>query len=57
MTSISSTTTGPRWSLISAGIGITPVLAMLHALAAARSSRDVWWLHTTRNRETQAFNS
>jgi ferredoxin-NADP reductase/MOSC domain-containing protein YiiM len=41
--------------LISAGIGITPVLAMLHALAAARSSRNVWWLHTTRNRETQAF--
>jgi ferredoxin-NADP reductase/MOSC domain-containing protein YiiM/ferredoxin len=41
--------------LISAGIGITPVLAMLHALAAAGSSREIWWLHTTRNRETQAF--
>jgi ferredoxin-NADP reductase/MOSC domain-containing protein YiiM len=41
--------------LISAGIGITPVLAMLHALAAARSSRDVWWVHTTRSCETQAF--
>lgn len=41
--------------LISAGIGITPVLAMLHALSAARSARDIWWLHTTRNRETQAF--
>jgi ferredoxin-NADP reductase/MOSC domain-containing protein YiiM len=41
--------------LMSAGIGITPVLAMLHALAAARSSRDIWWLHTSRNRETQAF--
>ena len=41
--------------LISAGIGITPVLAMLHALAAAGSSRDIWWLHTTRNRETQSF--
>jgi ferredoxin-NADP reductase/MOSC domain-containing protein YiiM/ferredoxin len=41
--------------LISAGIGITPVLAMLHALATARSTRDIWWLHTTRNRETQAF--
>jgi ferredoxin-NADP reductase/MOSC domain-containing protein YiiM len=43
--------------LLSAGIGITPVLAMLHALAAARSSREIWWLHTTRNRETQAFAS
>jgi ferredoxin-NADP reductase/MOSC domain-containing protein YiiM/ferredoxin len=42
-------------ALISAGIGITPVLAMLHALSAARSTRQIWWLHTTRNRETQAF--
>ncbi|MEM6108159.1 MOSC domain-containing protein [Mycobacterium sp. 050272] len=41
--------------LMSAGIGITPVLAMLHALAAAHSARDIWWLHTSRNRETQAF--
>jgi ferredoxin-NADP reductase/MOSC domain-containing protein YiiM len=41
--------------LISAGIGITPVLAMLHALSAAPSAREIWWLHTTRNRETQAF--
>ncbi|OBF87869.1 sulfurase [Mycobacterium sp. 852002-51163_SCH5372311] len=41
--------------LISAGIGVTPVLAMLHALSAAHSSREIWWLHTTRNRETQVF--
>ena len=41
--------------LVSAGIGITPVLAMLHALSAAHSGREIWWLHTTRNRETQAF--
>jgi ferredoxin-NADP reductase/MOSC domain-containing protein YiiM len=41
--------------LISAGIGVTPVLAMLHALSAASSGRDIWWLHTTRNSETQAF--
>jgi ferredoxin-NADP reductase/MOSC domain-containing protein YiiM len=41
--------------LISAGIGVTPVLAMLHALSAARSTREIWWLHTNRNRETQAF--
>lgn len=41
--------------LLSAGIGITPVLAMLHALAAAHSARDIWWLHTTRSRQTQAF--
>lgn len=41
--------------LISAGIGITPVLAMLHSLAAADSHRDIWWLHITRIRENQAF--
>ncbi|OBK17428.1 MOSC and FAD-binding oxidoreductase domain-containing protein [Mycobacterium sp. 1245852.3] len=41
--------------LFSAGIGATPVLAMLHALSAAGSRRDIWWLHTTRNRETQVF--
>jgi ferredoxin-NADP reductase/MOSC domain-containing protein YiiM len=46
---------GPAVVLISAGIGVTPVLAMLHALSAAGSGRDIWWLHTTRNRETQAF--
>jgi ferredoxin-NADP reductase len=34
--------------LISAGIGITPVLAMLHQLAADHSEREVWWLHGAR---------
>ncbi|RAU96492.1 sulfurase [Mycobacterium colombiense] len=46
--------TGPV-ILFSAGIGATPVLAMLHALSAAGSRRDIWWLHTTRSRETQVF--
>lgn len=41
--------------LISAGIGVTPVLAMLYALSAVGSRRDIWWLYTTRNRETHAF--
>jgi len=43
--------------LISAGIGVTPVLAMLHALAAASSTRDVRWLHTTRSAAEHAFAS
>ena len=34
--------------LISAGIGVTPVLAMLHQLAAARSARDIWWIYGAR---------
>jgi ferredoxin-NADP reductase/MOSC domain-containing protein YiiM/ferredoxin len=41
--------------LLSAGIGVTPVLAMLHALAAARSRREVWWLHTARSAAEHAF--
>ena len=41
--------------LMSAGIGLTPVLAMLHALAAAGSRRDVWWIHGARNRAEHAL--
>ncbi len=41
--------------LISAGIGATPVLAMLHALAAAGSGRDIWWLHGARSRAGEPF--
>jgi len=41
--------------LMSAGIGVTPVLAMLHALAAEASPREVWWLHGTRNGREHAF--
>jgi ferredoxin-NADP reductase/MOSC domain-containing protein YiiM len=41
--------------LISAGVGATPVLAMLHALAAARSTRDIWWLHGARRRADEPF--
>jgi len=41
--------------LISAGVGATPVLAMLHALVAAGSGRDVWWLHSARSRAEEPF--
>jgi ferredoxin-NADP reductase/MOSC domain-containing protein YiiM len=41
--------------LLSAGIGATPVLAMLYALAAARSTRKVLWLYTARDREHHPF--
>lgn len=33
--------------LLSAGVGVTPVLAMLHALKG--TGREVFWLHTTRS--------
>ena len=41
--------------LLSAGVGATPVLAMLHALAAEKSSNPVWWLYGARNREEHPF--
>jgi ferredoxin-NADP reductase/MOSC domain-containing protein YiiM/ferredoxin len=41
--------------LISAGIGATPVLAMLHALAEAQSAREIWWLHAARSSRDQSF--
>jgi ferredoxin len=41
--------------LISAGVGATPVLAMLHALAREHSSRPVWWVHGARNHDEHAF--
>jgi ferredoxin-NADP reductase/MOSC domain-containing protein YiiM/ferredoxin len=41
--------------LLSAGIGLTPVLAMLRALAAGASRREVWWIHGARNGGENAF--
>jgi ferredoxin-NADP reductase/MOSC domain-containing protein YiiM/ferredoxin len=41
--------------LVSAGIGVTPVLAMLHQLAAERSERDIWWIHGARRPEEDAL--
>ena len=41
--------------LISAGIGATPVLAMLHALARQHSDREIWWLHGARNSREHPF--
>jgi len=41
--------------LVSAGVGVTPVLAMLYALHDSQSTRDIWWLHGTRNGAEHAF--
>jgi len=41
--------------LISAGIGATPLLAMLHSLAAVDSARQVLWLHAARDRQHHPF--
>jgi ferredoxin-NADP reductase/ferredoxin len=41
--------------LLSAGVGVTPVLAMLGALATARSKRPVWWVHGARSGADHSF--
>jgi ferredoxin-NADP reductase/MOSC domain-containing protein YiiM/ferredoxin len=41
--------------LVSAGIGATPVLAMLHALSSARSTRQLLWLHAAHDRQHHPF--
>jgi ferredoxin-NADP reductase/MOSC domain-containing protein YiiM len=41
--------------LISAGVGATPVMSMLHSLASEKSPRQVWWIHGARNRAEQPF--
>ena len=46
---------GKKVVLISAGVGVTPVLAMLHALAAEASPREIWWLYGARNRDDHPF--
>jgi ferredoxin-NADP reductase/MOSC domain-containing protein YiiM len=41
--------------LISAGIGVTPVLSMLAQLAAGHSQRVIWWLHGARGPREHPF--
>jgi ferredoxin-NADP reductase/MOSC domain-containing protein YiiM len=41
--------------LLSAGIGATPVLAMLHSLSSTASRREVWWIYGARNRAEHPF--
>ena len=41
--------------LLSAGVGATPVMSMLHALAAEKSLREVWWIYGARNRVEHPF--
>ena len=41
--------------LITAGIGATPALAMLHALAEGHSEREIWWLYGARSSRDHSF--
>jgi ferredoxin-NADP reductase/MOSC domain-containing protein YiiM len=41
--------------LLSAGVGATPVMSMLHSLAAEKSRREIWWIYGARNRAEHPF--
>ena len=41
--------------LLSAGVGATPVMSMLHSLAAESSQREVWCIYGARNRVDHPF--
>ena len=41
--------------LVSAGIGVTPVLSMLYALGAQHSEREIWWIHGARGPSEHAL--
>ena len=41
--------------LLSAGVGVTPMMSILHVLAAEKSLREIWWIYGTRNREEHPF--
>ena len=41
--------------LLSAGVGATPVMSMLHSLTAEKSQREIWWIYGARNRADHPF--
>ena len=41
--------------LLSAGVGATPVMSMLHSLAAEKSQREIWWIYGARNSAEHPF--
>ena len=41
--------------LLSAGVGATPVMSMLHSLASEKSQREIWWIYGARNRADHPF--
>ena len=41
--------------LLSAGIGITPLLGMLYTIAESSLTREVWWVHSCRNETNYPF--
>ncbi|PWV51676.1 MOSC and FAD-binding oxidoreductase domain-containing protein [Chitinophaga sp. S165] len=41
--------------LLSAGVGVTPLLSMLHHIAHQAPTRELWWIHSCKNSAYEAF--
>jgi ferredoxin-NADP reductase len=41
--------------LLSAGVGVTPLLSILHQVAYRDPDRELWWIHSCRNGAYEAF--
>ena len=41
--------------LLSAGVGVTPLLSILHQVAREDPDREIWWIHSCRNGAYEAF--
>ncbi|WPU94833.1 MOSC and FAD-binding oxidoreductase domain-containing protein [Mucilaginibacter sabulilitoris] len=41
--------------LLSAGVGITPMLGMLYTLEENMPTREIWWIHSARNESSYPF--
>jgi ferredoxin-NADP reductase/MOSC domain-containing protein YiiM len=41
--------------LVSAGVGVTPMLGMLYAAVAGAPMRPIWWLHAARDKAHHSF--
>jgi ferredoxin-NADP reductase/MOSC domain-containing protein YiiM len=41
--------------LLSAGVGVTPLLSILYQVTSQDANREVWWIHSCRNGAYEAF--
>jgi len=42
-------------ALVSAGVGLTPMISMLNAMVAEGSNRPIWYIHGTKNKQDHAM--
>ncbi|RBQ07849.1 MOSC and FAD-binding oxidoreductase domain-containing protein [Pedobacter miscanthi] len=42
-------------AFFSAGVGVTPFLPMLYKIASSKGPEKIWWVHSCRNSDNEAF--